>query len=143
MSEQELEAFAETISKIARDDCHMFMWTTQKFFPMAMRLIEVYGFRYGHTMVWHKPGGYQPTKQPQYNCEFVVHARKGTPEFIDTKGFPCCFNGPRREHSRKPDVFYDMMSLVTAGPRIDVFSREPRAGFSQFGNESDKFAEAS
>jgi N6-adenosine-specific RNA methylase IME4 len=31
---------------------------------------------------------------------------------------------------------------VAAGPRIDVFSREAREGFAQFGNEADKFTEA-
>lgn len=107
MSEQQLEEFPATIGQIALDDCHMFMWTTQKVLPIAMRLIDHYGFRYVLTMVWHKPGGYQPTGLPQFNCEFAIYARKGTPKFIDTKGFPCCFNAPRREHSRKPDEFYD------------------------------------
>lgn len=139
MSEQQLMDFWGSIQELAGEDCHMFMWTTQKFLPLAMKLIDHYGFRYILTMVWHKPGGYQPTGLPQFNCEFVVYARKGTPKFIDTKGFPCCFNAPRREHSRKPDEFYDIVSLVTSGPRIDVFSREKRDGFEQFGNESEAF----
>jgi Transcriptional activator, adenine-specific DNA methyltransferase len=142
MSEDELQEFGADVHAMAKDDCHLFMWTTQKFLPLAMRLIEQYGFRYVLTMVWHKPGGYQPTGLPQFNCEFIIYGRKGTPKFIDTKGFPCCFNAPRREHSRKPDEFYDIVSLVTEGPRIDVFSREPREGFSQFGNEPEKFVVA-
>jgi hypothetical protein len=32
---------------------------------------------------------------------------------------------------------------VTAAPRIDVFSREAREGFAQYGNETEKFAAAS
>jgi N6-adenosine-specific RNA methylase IME4 len=79
---------------------------------------------------------------PQFNCEFVIYSRKGTPKFIDTKGFPCCFNAPRREHSRKPDEFYEIVGLVTKGSRIDVFSREQREGFAQYGNEVAKFSEA-
>lgn len=142
MSEEQLQEFAPTIEAIAADDCHMFMWTTQKFLPTTLRLVDHYGFRYVLTMVWHKPGGYQPTGLPQYNCEFIVYARKGTPRFIDTKGFPCCFNAPRREHSRKPDEFYDIVNLVTDGPRIDIFSREQRDGFAQYGNEPSKFAKA-
>jgi hypothetical protein len=50
MSEQELEAFAGAIGLLARDDCHMFMWTTQKFLPVALRLVDCYGFRYVHVM---------------------------------------------------------------------------------------------
>lgn len=137
MDESELAAF--DVASISHDDCHLFCWTTHKHLPMALRLVERWGFNYVCTMVWHKPGGFQPIGLPQYNCEFALYARRGTPEFTDTKAFPCCFNAPRREHSRKPDEFYDMVRRVTEGPRIDIFSREPREGFAQFGNEPGRF----
>jgi N6-adenosine-specific RNA methylase IME4 len=141
MSEDELRAFGGSIELMAAENSHIFMWTTQKFLPLAMELVELYGFRYVLAMVWYKRGGYQPIGLPQFNCEFVIYGRKGTPKFIDTKRFPCCFEAPRREHSRKPDEFYDLIAGVTAGPRIDVFSREPRDGFAQFGNEANNFTE--
>jgi N6-adenosine-specific RNA methylase IME4 len=142
MNKAQLRAFGDTLNEMAADDCHLFMWTTQKFLPLARELVWHYGFRYVLTMVWHKAGGYQPTGLPQFNCEFIVYARKGTPKFASTQGFPCCFNGARREHSRKPDEFYDMIQLATAGPRIDLFSREKRDGFEQYGNETDAFQTA-
>lgn len=140
MDERELREFAGSVANMAADDCHIFMWTTQKFQWLAKELIELYGFRPTFTMVWHKSGGFQPFKLPQFNCEFVVYGRRGSVEFVSTKNFDCCFNAPRREHSRKPDEFYDMVALATKGPRVDVFSREPREGFEQFGNETDHFA---
>lgn len=140
MTEQELAAFP--VPAIAADDCHLFCWTTHKFLPMSLRLLDAWGFRYVLTMVWHKPGGFQPFGLPQYNCEFVVYGRKGSAQFVDTKAFPVCFQAPRREHSRKPDEFYDVIRRVTAGPRIDVFSRENRDGFDVYGNEAGKFAGA-
>lgn len=140
MSEDELTAF--DVEGMSNEDCHLFCWTTQKFLPSALRLVGAWGFRYVLTMVWHKPGGFQPIGLPQYNCEFVVYARKGSPKFVDTKAFPCCFEAPRREHSRKPDEFYDLVRRVTDGARIDVFSREARTGFDQFGNEAGKFSGA-
>lgn len=142
MDEKQLVDYGSTISDHAADDCHMFMWTTQKFLPMALRLLDTWSFRYVLTMVWHKPGGFQPIGLPQYNCEFAIYARKGSPKFIDTKAFNVCFDAPRREHSRKPDEFYDVIRRVTGEGRIDIFSREPRDGFAQLGNESDKFGEA-
>ena len=141
MDGDELRAFAGTVAGMAADDCHLFMWTTQKFLPLSLELLKLYGFRFVFEMVWHKSGGFQPFKLPQFNCEFVVYGRRGSVEFVSTKEFHCCFNGPRREHSRKPDEFYDMVALATRGPRVDVFSREPREGFEQFGNETDHFAE--
>jgi N6-adenosine-specific RNA methylase IME4/ParB-like chromosome segregation protein Spo0J len=122
------------------DDATVFMWTTQRFLPDAFRVLAAWGLKYLVTMVWHKPGGPQPFNLPQYNCEFVLIGRRGSPVFLDTKAFPVCFQAPRREHSRKPDEFYALVSRVCAGPMIDMFSREKRDGFDQFGAETDKFA---
>jgi N6-adenosine-specific RNA methylase IME4 len=141
MTEEELLPFwpVEIAPKLS-DDCHVFCWTTQRFLPAALRLMEAWALKYVLTMVWYKTGGFQPIGLPQFNCEFVIYGRKGTPVFVDTKNFACGFTAPRREHSRKPDEFYDLVRRVTGGSRIDVFSREPREGFSQFGNETERFA---
>lgn len=140
MDEEQLAAFP--LPDMAAPDCHLFLWTTHKFLPLALDLTEAWGFRYVCTLVWHKPGGFQPIGLPQYNCEFALYCRRGRPKFIDTKQFNTCFEAPRREHSRKPDLFYDIVRRVCAGPRLDVFSREPRDGFDQFGNQAEKFAGA-
>jgi N6-adenosine-specific RNA methylase IME4 len=140
MTEAELIDFWQReLAKRAEPDCHIFLWTTEKHLHDSFHVLSGFGARSVFTMVWHKPGGYQPLDLAQYNCEFVQYGRIGTPLFIDTKNFPCCFDGARREHSRKPDEFYDLVRRVTAGPRIDVFSREKREGFAQYGNEIEKF----
>jgi N6-adenosine-specific RNA methylase IME4 len=139
MTVGEIIAFRGVIDAIAADDCHLFLWTTQKFLPSAFKIIEAWDFRYVLEMVWCKGGGFQPLGLPQYNIEFILYARRGTPRFIDTKAFNCGFYGERREHSRKPDEFYDVIRRVTPEPRIDMFSRESRVGFAQHGNEQDRF----
>ena len=140
MTVDELAAFwPKTIAPCVKNDCHLFCWTTEKYLPAALDLIQRWGFRYVLTMVWHKPGGFQPHDLPQYNCEFSIYARKGTPVFVDTKNFNVCNSWPRQEHSRKPKEFYELIKRVTGGSRIDVFSREAHDGFAQYGNENDKF----
>jgi N6-adenosine-specific RNA methylase IME4 len=141
MSEDELLAYP-VVTEAADNAAHLWLWTTQRFLPLALGLVEEWGFDYLCTFVWHKPGGYQAVGLPQYNCEFVVMGRRGGLAFDDTKSFPTCFEAPRREHSRKPDEFYEMVRRVSPGPRLDMFSREAREGFDQHGIELEHFAEA-
>jgi N6-adenosine-specific RNA methylase IME4 len=137
MSEAELAAMEVPCA----DDCHVWVWTTQKFLPMALRLLDAWGLKYVCTFVWHKPGGPQPFDLPQYNCEFALYARKGAPKFLDTKKLFTCFEAPRGKHSAKPEEFYDVVRRVTAGRRLDMFNRRAIAGFDGWGKEAADAAE--
>jgi len=138
MTIEEIKALP--ISNLAMDDgCHLYLWTIQKYLPISFEVLRGWGFTYIFTMIWHKKGGFQPFNLPQYNCEFVLFGKKGSLPFLETKDFFTCFEGERRQHSRKPQGFYDLVSRVSPEPRLDYFSREEKKGFTSYGNETTKF----
>jgi len=138
MSIEEIKKFPIN-NFVQKDGCQIYVWTTQKFLPITFDILKGWGFDYFFTMIWHKNGGFQPFNLPQYNAEFVLFGSKGSLKFTTTKSFFCAFNANRKEHSRKPDEFYDLVKRVSPEPRIDIFSREKRDGFEQYGYEAGKF----
>jgi N6-adenosine-specific RNA methylase IME4 len=45
------------------------------------------------------------------------------------------FETPRGKHSAKPEYSYELIEKVMDGPRLELFSRKPREGWTVWGNE--------
>ena len=119
----------------AADDCHVWLWTTQRFLWEARTILEGWGLQVGELYVWHKNKGRVPTKRPRQNCEFVIYASKGLPVFTSNRGLDTCFPAKQGEHSEKPEIYYDMVRKATAGRRLDMHNRRQINGFDGGGNQ--------
>ena len=119
------------------NDSVVFLWTTHKFLPDAFSILKEWGLDYKATLVWNKEKiGMGAWFRMQ--CEFCLVGIKGKP-FFDNSTYRDIINEPRRQHSRKPDSFFDMVVDVTEGRRLEYFSREKREGWEVFGNDINKF----
>lgn len=122
----------------AKDNCVMFLWTTQKFIWDAKELLDTWGFTYRSMIVWDKEKiGMGDLIRMQ--CEFCLVGIKGSPVFKDNHSVRDIIREPRREHSRKPEEFYRIVDDLCAGRKLDFFSREERTGWFSYGNDTKKF----
>lgn len=135
--EMTLEAIADTEFPFA-DDCVLWFWTTHKFLPASFKMLEQWGFAYKATMVWNKENigiGYWLRMQ----CEFCLLAIKGNPVWNATD-IRDIITEARREHSRKPEAFYETVLKHSPRPIGEAFGRQRRDGITIVtGNEADKF----
>jgi N6-adenosine-specific RNA methylase IME4 len=134
------EMSIEQIKKIEMplmNDSVVLLWTTHKFLPDAFEILKEWNLEYKATLVWNKEKiGMGAWFRMQ--CEFCLVAIKGKPYWNNTT-FRDILNEPRREHSRKPDSFFEMIEQITLGRRLEYFSREKRNGWEVFGNDINKF----
>jgi len=121
----------------ASNDSVLFLWTTHQFIWNAKELMDKWGFTYKATLVWDKEKiGMGAWVRMQ--CEFCLVGIKGKPHWENTT-WRDVIRESRREHSRKPDAFYEMVESITLGRRLEYFSREKRNGWEVFGNDVEKF----
>ena len=119
------------------NDSVVFLWTTHKFLPDAFDILKNWNLNYKATLVWNKEKiGMGAWFRMQ--CEFCLVGIKGKP-YWDNTTYRDIINEPRRQHSRKPDAFFDMVDKITLGRKLEYFSREKREGWDVFGNDVNKY----
>ena len=130
MSIEEIEKLP--VGEIADENCHLYLWVTNRSLPKAFRLINAWGFRYVTCITWVKPsigmGNYF-----RGDTEQILFAVKGS-QPLKRHDVGTHFNAPRGDkHSAKPDAFYNLVETCSFAPYIDIFGRREREGWSVWG----------
>jgi len=117
----------------AKDDCILWLWTTNTHIRMAYELLEEWGFAPKSILTWDKVNmgtGYYLRSQ----TEHCILAVKGSPLWTNKK-HSTLIREKRGEHSAKPDVFYSLVDEICFGSKLDYFARKKREGWTVFGDE--------
>jgi len=131
------EVAALPVRRMADDDAHLYLWTTQRFLWDAREIAQAWGFDPVKVLVWCKPPtGFALGGTYGSACEFVIYARRGSLPAL-SKVPRDWFEWPRKGgHSVKPEAFLDMVEAVSPGPYVELFARRARFGWDYWGNES-------
>ena len=134
------EICALPVADVADKDAHLYLWTTNAFMCEAHQVAEAWGFRQKTILTWCKvkPDGTPSMKMGYYfrgateHCLFAVRGKMR----LNVRNLPTAFLWPRiGRHSVKPDAFFEMVEAATPGPRLELFARRPREGWTVWGNE--------
>lgn len=138
----------------AAKDCALFMWVVDSHLDAALDLGRAWGFEFKTiAFVWVKTMAnpnemclFEP--EPRYRIGMGYWTRKqselcllftrGKPKRLD-KGVRQIIAERKREHSRKPDEQYARIEALVDGPRLELFARNERPGWTAWGNQTGKF----
>lgn len=127
------------VASITEEDAHLYLWTTNSFLVEAHELAVAWGFSPKTLLTWGKIKSDETVsmKAGYYfrgATEHVLFAVRGK---LKLKG-PCrptLWLSPRLPHSVKPDWFYALVEEQSPEPRLEMFCRRPREGWSVWGDQ--------
>lgn len=148
---------AMPVAELAAKDAHLFLWVTGPCLLQGFDVMHAWGFSYSALgFVWVKQNKSVSVRQlrllpsidsefffgmghtTRQNAELVLLGRRGKPT-RNSRAVRQVIVAPVREHSRKPDEVYERIETYCDGPRLELFARQARPGWTVWGNETEKF----
>jgi len=129
------------VKQLADDDCQLWLWTTNAHHHDAFHLLEEWGFTHKTTATWVKTqiglGFWLRGKTEHILLGVVGNPRERMIGLHGAMGLgnSTLIMAPRRKHSQKPEAFYDMLDVISEPPRLEMFARRLRLGWTAWGNE--------
>ncbi|WP_174274881.1 MT-A70 family methyltransferase [Sphingomonas bacterium] len=141
------EICALPVAGVAADPAHLYLWVPNALLPEGLAVMKAWGFEYKSNIVWHKirkDGGSDGRGVGFYFrnvTELVLFGVRGkNARTLQPGRSQVNLLGTRkREHSRKPDEFYDIVEACSPGPRLEMFARGARKGWTAWGNQAEEY----
>lgn len=134
------------VANIADDPAHLYLWVPNALLPEGLKVMAAWGFNYKSNLIWHKvrkDGGSDGRGVGFYFrnvTEVILFGVRGKKARTLAPGRRQVnlLATRKREHSRKPDEQYEIIESCSWGPRIELFSRGIREGWTVWGDQADE-----
>ena len=139
------------VSKIVQDTAHLYLWVPNALLPDGLEVLKAWGFNYKSNIIWHKirkdkgSDGRGVGFYFRNVTEILLFGVRGkNARTLQPGRTQVNYLGTRkREHSRKPDEQYPLIEGCSPGPRLEMFARGARPGWTVWGNQADDSYEPS
>jgi N6-adenosine-specific RNA methylase IME4 len=137
------EICALPVAEACADKAHLYLWVPNALLAEGMAVMAAWGFTYKTNLVWFKtrkdggPDGRGVGFYFRNVTELVLFGTRGKDNRTLAPGRRQVnlIAERKREHSRKPDQLYDVVESCSPGPYLEMFARERRDGWAQWGDE--------
>lgn len=128
------------VDELAGRDAALAIWTPDTHLLTALAVAKAWGFTYRHVYVWTKVGGAGRLQIGLGHYfrkahEIALICTRGAPRRLDA-GVPSACLAPRTRHSAKPLDLHRALERLYPGPRLELFARAERPGWTAWGNEA-------
>jgi len=144
MTLEEIKALP--VAEICEDNAHLYLWIPNALIQDGLDVMKAWGFEYKTNLIWYKirkDGGPDRRGVGFYFrnvTEMLLFGVKGSMRTLKPgRTMPNIVSSRKREHSRKPDEFYDVIEKCSPGPRLEMFARTKKEGWDVWGNETEKY----
>jgi N6-adenosine-specific RNA methylase IME4 len=135
------------VEAVVSDTAHLYLWVPNALLPDGLKVMEHWGFTYKSNLIWYKvrkDGGPDRRGVGFYFrnvTEVLLFGVRGKNARTLAPGRrqENIMSTQKREHSRKPDEQYKIIEDCSPGPRLELFARGPRLGWTVWGNQSDDY----
>ncbi len=117
----------------------MFLWRVASMQQDALDLARAWGYVVKSEIVWEKK---TRTGKDHFGMGHYVRAAHETclvcvrgSVKVKSRSVRSRFSAPVGRHSEKPDAFYELVERLIDGPRLELFARKPRDGWTTLGLE--------
>ncbi len=132
------------VQDIADEPAHLYLWVPNALLPFGLSTMQAWGFEYKSNIVWHKirkDGGSDGRGVGFYFrnvTELVLFGTRGrnARTLAPGRSQVNLLATRKREHSRKPDELFPVIEACSPGPRLELFARGVRPGWTVWGNEA-------
>ena len=133
------------VHEAAETPCHLYLWCPNALLPSGLTVMQQWGFTYKGNVVWYKirkdggPDGRGVGFYFRNVTELLLFGVRGNLRTLDPgRRQVNVIQSQKREHSRKPDEIYTLIEACSPGPYLELFARERRPGWVQWGHEVGK-----
>lgn len=132
------------VSSAAAEKSHLYLWVPNALLPEGLEVMRAWGFEYKTNLIWEKvrKDGMPDSRGVGFYfrnvTEILLFGIRGENNRTLQPGRSQVnlLRSIKREHSRKPDEFINLIESCSPGPYLEMFARGDRDNWDMWGDQA-------